>query len=196
MVASVIIISVSDKQTIESWRIQPSVLLNFLCSFSNVALGSAFSAGVAITWWTSATKGATLAQLHYIWDTGGGGISFPSAISAGGNARKVALTAFIIAGIKLSTGPLLQRATHQAIQDIVIPDTIQLNISQIIPEGWTGQIINASAGQTTGSHAALATAQAWWRNDTINTVDTPGYYCDGTRGKQRSLPGKEVIKSR
>jgi hypothetical protein len=111
VVASVTIVSVSNKQTVESWRIQPSVLLNFLSSSSNVALGSAFSTGVAITWWTSATKGATFAQLHYIWDTGGG-ISFPSAISAGGNARKVALTTIIIAGINLLTGPLFQRATQ------------------------------------------------------------------------------------
>lgn len=102
----------------------------------------------------------------------------------------MALTAFIIAGIKLSTGPLLQRATHQAIQDIVIPDTIQLNISPIIPEGWTGHIINASAGQTTGSHAALATAQVWWRNDTINTLDAPGYYCDGIC--EGNVPGARV----
>jgi hypothetical protein len=72
----------------------------------------------------------------------------------------------------------------------VIPDTIQLNISQIIPEGWTGQIINASAGETTGSPAALATAQSWWCNDTINTLDTPGYYCDGIC--EGNVPGAGV----
>lgn len=179
MVASVIIVSVSDKQTVESWKIQPSVLLNFLSTLSNVALGTAFSAGVAITWWTSARDGATLAQLHYIWDTGTGS-SFRSAFRAGGNARKVAFTAFVITVIKMSTGTLLQKATHQAIEDVVTPETIQLNISQIIPAGWTGVIANATEGNLNVSSVALATAQAWWRKDMINTLDAPGYYCDGT----------------
>ena len=179
MVASIIIVSVSDKHTVESWKIQPSVLLNFLSSLSSVALGTAFSQGVAITWWTSARDGATLSQLHYIWDTGAG-ISFRSALSAGGNAKKVAFTGLVIAMINISTGTLLQRATHQVIQDAVTPETIQLNISQVIPEGWSGNITDATIGLLNSSTAALLTAQAWWRNSTINTVDAPGYHCDGT----------------
>jgi hypothetical protein len=179
VVASVIIVSISDKQIVQSWKIQPSVLLNFLSTLSNIALSTAFSAGVAITWWTSARDGAMLAQLHYIWDAGAGP-SFRSAFRAGGNARKVAFTAFIITMIKLSTGTLLQKATHQAIKDIVTPETIQLNISQVIPEGWTGVIANATEGNLNVSSVALAMAQAWWRNDIINTLDAPGYYCAGT----------------
>ena len=179
MAASIIIVSVSDKHTVESWKIQPSVLLNFLSSLSSVALGTAFSQGVAITWWTSARDGATLSQLHYIWDTGAG-ISFRSALSAGGNAKKVAFTGLVIAMINISTGTLLQRATHQVIQDVVTPETIQLNISQVIPEGWSGNITDATIGLLNSSTAALLTAQGWWRNSTINTVDAPGYYCDGT----------------
>ena len=189
MVASVIIISVSDKQTVESWKIQPSVLLNFLSTLSNIALGTAFSAGVAITWWTSARVGATLAQLHYIWDTGAG-TSFPSAFRAGGNARKVAFTALVIAMIKMSAGTLLQRATQQAIKDFVTPDIIQLNISQIIPAGWAGVIDNAAQGNLNVSAVALATAQAWWHNDIINTLDAPGYHCDGTC--QGNVPGAGI----
>jgi hypothetical protein len=160
VVVSVIIISVSNNQTVELWSIQPSVLLNFLNSFSNIALGTTFSLGVANTWWTSATDGATFAQLHYIWDTGGG-ISLFYALPTGGNAKKVAITTLAIAVIKLATGPLLQRATHQAIQDIVTSDTIQLRITQRIPEGWMSKVLNfAAEGASAGSLKALATAQA------------------------------------
>ena len=95
VVVSIIIISISNNQAVKSWSIQPSVLLNLLNSFSNIALGTAFSVGIANTWWTSATDGATLVQLHYIWDTGGG-ISLFYALTTGGNAKKVALTTLAI----------------------------------------------------------------------------------------------------
>ena len=93
--ASIAIIITSDTQTVESWAIQPAVLLAILASISNVALGTAFSAAVVVIWWTSATEGASLAQLHYIWDRGEG-VSFFSALAAGANPRRVVLTASVV----------------------------------------------------------------------------------------------------
>ena len=120
-----------------------------------------------------------LAQLHYIWDTGRG-ISLFYALTTGGNAKKVALTMLAIAAIKVATGPVFQRVTHQAIQHIVTSDTIQLRVTQRLPEGWMDKILNFAAdGASAGSLEALATAQAWWHNDTINTLNTPGYFCEG-----------------
>ena len=117
-------------------------------------------------------------QLHYIWDAGRG-ISLFYALTTGENAKKVALTTLAIAVIKVATGPLLQRATHQAIQDIVSSDTTQLRVTQRLPEGWMGKILNFAAdGASAGSLKVLVTAQAWWGNDTINTLNAPGYFCD------------------
>ena len=174
--AAVGIVIVSNNQTVESWKIQPAVLLAILASVSNLALGTAFSGGVVVTWWLSAVNGTSLTQLHYIWDRGEG-TTFKPAFAAGGNARKVALTAFVIALVKIATNPLLQRATHQRIEEITTQETVQLRLSQYLPAGWTGSIRNASIGDVRGSTQALATAQAWWHNVTIDSSD---YYCDGT----------------
>ena len=49
VVMSIIIISILNNQAVESWSIQPSVLLNLLNSFSNIVLDIAFSVGIANT---------------------------------------------------------------------------------------------------------------------------------------------------
>jgi hypothetical protein len=177
--ASAGIIVFSDKRTVASLKVQPTVLLAILSSVLNFALGITFSTSVAITWWRSAIQGTSLARLHYIWNRGEG-LCFFSALAAGSDARKVVLAAATIAMVKFVNNPLLQRATHIRAQDIVTSDTIALNITQMLPEGWLGTIVNASSGSVIGSRNGLATAQAWWRNDTITTLNAPGYYCDGT----------------
>ena len=187
--ASASIIVVSNKRTVASWRVQPAVLLAILSSVSNFALGTAFSIGIVVTWWRSAVKGASLKQLHYIWDRGEG-ISFFSAFAAGGNARKVILAAFFIAVVKFVNNPLLQRATRQRVEEIVVQETIRLNVVQNLPEGWFGAMINASAANMRGSAHGIATAQSLWRNDTIQSLDAPGYYCDGTC--EGNVPGAGI----
>jgi len=187
--ASASIIVASDKRTVASWGVQPAVLLAILSSVSNFALGTAFSIGVVVTWWRSAVVGASLKDLHYIWDRGEG-ISFFSALAAGANARRVVLAAFFIATVKFVNNPLLQRATRQSVEEIVVQETIRLNVLQNLPEGWFGAMINASAANMRGSAHGIATAQTWWRNDTIKSLDAPGYYCDGTcEGK---VPGAGI----
>ena len=49
VVMSIINISILNNQAVESWSIQPSVLLNLLNSFSNIVLDIAFSVGIANT---------------------------------------------------------------------------------------------------------------------------------------------------
>lgn len=188
--ASVVIIVASNNRDVGSWKIQPSVLLGFLAPILNLALGTAFSVGVVITWWISAIDGASLAELHYIWDRGQGP-SFFSALAAGNTSKKVVGTATFLAIVNIATAPLLQRATHQRIDDIVTQESLQLHVIENLPQGWTGSIVNASEGVIFASSDALATAQAWWYNDTMYSLDAPGYYCDGTC--QGNVPGAGIV---
>ena len=188
--ASISVIVASDSQIVDSWKVQPAVLLSILTSVSNSALGIAFSSAVVVTWWTSAVDGASLAQLHYIWDRGEG-MSFFSALAAGANARRVVLTASVVVMVKIATNPLLQRATHQRIDQVMTQDVIRLNLAQYIPEDWTGT--NSPQSKVALSIAASAVLQDSFNNATIRSLDAPGYYCDGTC--QGNVPGAGIFYS-
>jgi hypothetical protein len=70
IVASYLILALSDGQPISSWRYQPSVYLAVLAAISNKAIAFAAIQGVVITFWTSAIKGTTFGQLHRNWSYG------------------------------------------------------------------------------------------------------------------------------
>jgi hypothetical protein len=183
MGASIATIVISDNQTVASWTIQPAVLLAILAALSNVALGIAFSEAVVVTWWTSATNGASLEELHYIWDKGL--TNFVAALAAGPTASKVAGTMLALIIIKVATGPLLQRATRQEIKEMVTEDTIRLNVTQQLPRGWIGSVTTNSS--IVGSSNYIQVTSAWWHKATISS---PGYYCDGTC--EGNVPGAGI----
>jgi len=184
MGASVAIIIISDNQTVASRTIQPAVQLAILAALSNVALGIAFSEAVVVTWWTSAANGASLEELHYIWNRGEG-LTFFSALAAGPSAGKVAGTMLALIIIKVATGSLLQRATRQEIKEMVTEDTIKFNVVQQLPPGWTGSVDTNSS--IIGSTDSVRITSAWWRKATISS---PGYYCDGTC--EGNVPGAGI----
>jgi hypothetical protein len=183
MGASVATIVISDNQTVASWTIQPAVLLAILAALSNVALGIAFSEAVVVTWWTSATNGASLEELHYIWDKGL--TNFWAALAAGPTAGKVARTMLALIIIKVATGPLLQRATRQEIKEMVTEDTIKLNVTQQLPRGWIGSVNTNSS--IVGSGNSVQVTSDWWHKATISS---PRSYCDGTC--EGNVPGAGI----
>ena len=174
MGASVATIVISDHQTVASWTIQPTVLLAILVALSNAALGIAFSEAVVVTWWTSAANGASLEELHYIWNRGEG-LNFFSALATSPTTGIVARTMLALIIIKVATGPLLQRATRQEIKEMVTKDTIKFNVVQQLPPGWTGSVDTNSS--IIGSRDSVRITSAWWHKTAISS---PGYYCDGT----------------
>ena len=50
--------------------------------------------------------------------------------------------------------------------------------------------MDALATDVRGSARGIAIAQACWRNDTINTLDAPNYFCDGTC--EGNVPGAGI----
>ena len=80
MGASAGVITVSNKQTVESWKIGPSVLLALLSSIWNYTLSALLGISIVVTWWRNALDGTTLESLHYIWNQAGG-LNFLSLLS-------------------------------------------------------------------------------------------------------------------
>jgi hypothetical protein len=177
--ASASIVIVSDTQAVTSWKVQPAVLLAVLSSVLNLALAAVLSMSVAITWWRAFLQGTKLANLHYIWEHGTGLNPIP-ALCRDVYARKVVLVAGIVAVVKFINNPLLQRATSIIAYDSVTNETIQLDITQRLPDSWPGPIQNSSMQLIIGGPHSLAAAQGWWSNSTITSYNEPGYYCNGT----------------
>jgi hypothetical protein len=158
MGASAGIIIVSEKQTVASWKVQPTVLLAVLSSVLNFALAAAMSISIAVSWWKSALRGTTLVNLHYIWEHGTGLNPIP-ALFGDLDVKKVILVAWIVAVVKFINNPLLQRATHIKVQGVVENETMMIDITQRLPDGWLGKIQNASAALIIGGPHGLSAAQ-------------------------------------
>jgi hypothetical protein len=183
MGASAGVIIGSNKKTVASWKISPAVLLAVLSSILNFALYAALVIGVAITWWRSALWGTTLPQLHYIWDRGAG-FSFIKALRSGVDARKITLSTALIAAAQFANNPLLQRSTNVRADNIVTDETMALNLTRQLPDGWLGSIQNASTATIIGSRNGISSFQGWWLNKTLSTSNETSSYCNGTcRGK-------------
>jgi len=183
------IIVISNNQTVESWKVQPAVLLAVLSSILGHGLSGALYTGVAIIWWKSALRGTSLERLHYVWGYGTGYAALPN-IFAGIDANKVALVYAMVAIAKFVNNPLFQRSTQTVAYNVVTNDTMMLDVKQRLPDGWAALIGNGTLDTMIGLPNGLSTYQAWYRNETISTQNTPGYYCNGTC--QGEVPGAGI----
>jgi hypothetical protein len=178
-VVSAIILVVSDKQRVDTWKIQPNVLLALLSSASNTCLALALTVGVAVCWWRKALHGTTAATLHYIWERGMG-VNFFSALFAGFDVNKVVAVTVLVAVAKFIGNALLQRATAVQAHDNIMLEKLKLDIVQTIPDGWMGIQEQDDWDQFITPSNVINTKSKWWRNDTIVTLNQSGYFCDGT----------------
>jgi hypothetical protein len=181
MGASAGIIVASNGQTISSWKIEPAVLLAVLSSIWNYSLGAVFGISVSITWWRTASRGTTLESLHYIWNQGA--VLNPiSALRSSAAARKVVLLAWLVVSVQIANNPLWQRSTHIGTENVVVQDSMTLDMTPRLPDGWLGSIQNASEASIIGSRDGLSTVQDWWKNATIDISNgnRTGTQCDGT----------------
>ncbi|KAM7187654.1 hypothetical protein V8F33_011121 [Rhypophila sp. PSN 637] len=146
--AAVGIVMASNDRTVDSWAIQPAVLLAILSSIINLAVISALTPGLAVRFWLRAGRGTTLAQLHHIWNARGMGIF--GAIRAGSESRKVAIVSAFIYVIQFANGPLLQRSTFQVGRSSTSIIPLSLDIApNIIPAGFRTSQVFGSQGKST-----------------------------------------------
>jgi len=175
-VVAAVVVAASHDDAVDSWEVQPAVLLAIISAVSNVAFGSALATGVAVRFWLYASRGATPSQLHYIWDHGRG-LGFISAFRSGREARTVAILATLAYISQFASGPFLQRSTRQVIESRESPQMLSMDLSTHIPEGWLGTIED---GHSIGFRKGIPQVQQNFRNDTIRTREEEGYVCDGT----------------
>lgn len=173
------IIITSNGSPVDSWAIQPTVLLAILSSIMTGASAFVLSAGVSITWWRSALHGTSLARLHLIWDRGGwfsrdGPRCDPFS---GWAVSKVAFGSLVVAVAGVINNPLLQRATRIRSHSSLVEQTVMLDILQQVPDGYTGTM---EGGQYVQSSALRRSMNEWYRNVTITTHNETGYTCSGT----------------
>lgn len=185
MGASAYIIIASDKQMVDSWKVNPAVLLAFFSSIWGSSLITLQGVGVTVTWWKSALHGTTLESLHYIWNHGSG-LNPLSALRSSVAARKVVLLTWVILLVQVFNNSLLQRSSQIAIENVVVEDDMLLNMNPELPDGWLGLVVNGSAGEIIGGRNCISTLQQWFNNEQILSSNETGYQCDGTcEGKVR-----------
>ena len=175
-IASIIV--VSDRQPVNSWKIEPAVLLAFTSSVWNYAAGSMLAIAVTISWWRNFARGTTVRSLHYIWNRGAG-LNHFNSLRAGADARNIVLLASLIVLVQAINNPLLQRSSHINAKSVTVEDTISLGMVSQLPDGWLGRIQNATAADIIGSREALSATQGWWWNETISSRNASGFRCDG-----------------
>jgi len=178
-VAAGVVVAASHNGPVESWKVQPAVLLAIISAVSNIAFGSALATGIAVQFWLYASRDGAhqLSQLHYIWDHGRG-LGFIPAVRAGRRARTVALLATLAYVAQFASGPFWQRSVHQGTVSRETPQTLSMDMSRHIQDGLLGTIEN---GTSIGFRKGVTQVQQNFRNDTIVTHNEEGYVCeDGT----------------
>ncbi|CRG91996.1 hypothetical protein PISL3812_09050 [Talaromyces islandicus] len=181
--ALAVIIVVSDGQAVSSWRVSPAVLLALLSSLWSSSLALVLTMSTTITWWRSASEGATLETLHCIWKRGLS-IWHLSALRSSAVVRRVVLVAWIVIISQVTNNSLLQRATQTALSQRYFVDNMTLDVQTQIPDGWMGYVFNSDS--MVGSRNSLGAIQDWWMNKTISTSpqsvggDQSNTQCNGT----------------
>lgn len=170
MLAAFLIVHIADGDAISSWRISPAVLLALISSLVNICLGTVLSFGVAVRWWcaVSRERGTTLKSLHLIWERGVG-VGLWSALKIGKDARRVALAALIVAGVKFGANPLLQNALGTERRMIVENIPMRIGVADHISDGLFG---TRTGGEPSRLDTSLTHFGAWvlrrtWGNATV-----------------------------
>lgn len=67
LIAAVFVVRVAEGKPVDSWSIEPTVILAQLSIITSTLLGFVLTTSITIRWWREVQRGATLSQLHYVW---------------------------------------------------------------------------------------------------------------------------------
>ena len=105
IVASLGVLVGSRGQAVSTWAVPPSTYLALFTAITNQALRFAAFQGLAIAWWSKATRGTTIAQLHRSWRAG---MTAGGAIRSGRNMGLIGIACLCSTFVAMD-GPLLQK---------------------------------------------------------------------------------------
>jgi len=151
---------------------------------------AAFNSGVRITWWRAALHGTSLAELHNIWNHGGGG-GVVALLSSWKNIHKVALASIFVTISSLSFSPLLQRASEFGNMYMVSNITLRLPLVSLHPDDYFGAVSFDKDGT---SHTSLnltfgRAIQSHFLSNPPLMEPSPRYFCNGTCTGWVEAPG-------
>ncbi|KAH8660805.1 hypothetical protein BGZ60DRAFT_433653 [Tricladium varicosporioides] len=195
IIATALIVIISNGQTVKEWKVRPSVILAILSSFMGVVLSYLLSNGIAITWWHAAGKGTTVEHLHQMTNKA---ILFQPyqwsiKLFADRSFTSVVLGTLVISITTFAVGPMVQQSTRTQ-SSILTTEGLQLkvNMLQKIPDGLAGSVLSQQSG-ISATFDLTAAAVRWYRNDTINnTGSDSSYSCNGTCHGIVQTPGISV----
>jgi hypothetical protein len=178
--AAATVLAFSNGQ-IADWVVQPSVLLSIISSIWNTALLYLLFKGISISWWRAALRGTTLEQLNRIWLCGS---SARAAIFSIRHVKRIGIASLFGTFATLSVGPLLQRASHTILLNVAQEVNMQLYLPTKLPTGFAGVAWDSSLvpapGNTLLNPNFLLAIQTWFVQAPIVTLNTPGFWCEGT----------------
>lgn len=131
VVASILILAVSNDAPITDWRFPPTVYLSISYTVTNILIVGAFSEGVTVSWWRKAMGEKTdLGDLHRYWAFG------TSPVAAAGAGRKFNYMAFasLLVALTPINGPLLQRSSSVVVRGTSTPATLKVNAISALRE--------------------------------------------------------------
>lgn len=190
IVSTVVVVTLSHGQQIQSWRYEPAVWLAAISSVANFALATALSQATSITWWRAALHGTTLRSLHQIWRFGRGDYLVPRKMAL--EAYKIALVALVITATTIVNNPLLQRSTHVASGYETGEVEMQIYMMDDPLEKPYGIFQAGIPANTLIYTNFLLSIQRWYRKTPITTSGDPRYYCNGTCEGDVISPGLDV----
>ncbi|KAH6674862.1 hypothetical protein B0J14DRAFT_665104 [Halenospora varia] len=182
IVATALIVTISNGQIVNQWKVRPSVILAILSSLMAAILSYLLSNGIAITWWHAVGRGTTVEHLQQMTNKG---ILFQPhrwsvKLFVGSTFTSVVLGTLVISIAAFASAPMVFNSR-----------SIPRYASEDSRQG--GRICTAPASGISTTFDPTAAAVQGYRNDTIkNTGPDSSYYCNGTYHGTIQTPGISV----
>lgn len=171
----------SRNSPVTHWAGEPSTYLAICTAVANQAIRYATIQGVVIAWWTRASRGSTLSQLHNDYRAG---TTLRGALTSGRHMGLLGIACIFSTFVAID-GPFLQKAT-QVVLSPIIDEYVPLNITmaQQAPTGFSGgwlrlrgvTFFNESVPTATGS---IPNDLTLFSTISLNYDLGPSYYADG-----------------
>lgn len=162
LVLCVVVLVLSNGDTVKFWSVQPSVYLAIAITFTNILLGLALGYGLAISWWLQAiSANRTTTDLHHTWMNGS---NFVNAFRVGKNTYFIAV-ATIIAMLTQMNQPLFQRAS-KSIEEVRTANT-SLTLRTAFHVNDSSALLNADGTFSSYTNSFLSMAQAFVNNNPV-----------------------------
>ncbi|KAE9378501.1 hypothetical protein N431DRAFT_302183, partial [Stipitochalara longipes BDJ] len=165
IIASAIILVVSNGDDTTSWKVAPSVIFAILSAISTACLNAALSSGLNISWWRHMLSGAPLTDTHRFWDHRN---NLWAAITAGPQFSFIA-AATIFVTVAAIENPLLQRASTIRTREVPRPVTLQVAMGVNLPSGYTADVTGEASYPSNPSSAFSGVYKGYTNRDAITS---------------------------